>query len=147
MKVNESLIRVDNLTPLTEYEFQMKICHTASELTRTNAASLMDRNALLCSKWSPSVRNKSSGKGKLTVFNLSCDSWNLNVKMSSIIQSLQLIVHDRSSAPSQQLHVWRKVDGQGENGRLNLTVFWKVKRHCRAVIVLNHRTIIFSDQL
>uniref|UniRef100_A0A669D6C8 Fibronectin type-III domain-containing protein n=1 Tax=Oreochromis niloticus TaxID=8128 RepID=A0A669D6C8_ORENI len=58
-----NLIRTDNLTHLTEYEFQMKICNTAPELTRTNASSITARKALLCSKWSPSMRKTSPGKG------------------------------------------------------------------------------------
>lgn len=90
VELSESLIRVDNLTPLTGYEFQMKICNTASEPTRTDTSSLTARNTLLCSKWSPSVRNKSPGKG-----------------------------------PSQQLNVWRKLESQGANGQMNLTVLWK----------------------
>lgn len=67
VELSKNLIRTDNLTHLTEYEFQMKICNTAPELTRTNASSITARKALLCSKWSPSMRKTSPGKGKLTV--------------------------------------------------------------------------------
>lgn len=67
VELGKHLIRIDNLTHLTEYEFQMKICNTAPVPTHTNASSISARKALLCSKWSPSVRKKSPGKGKLTV--------------------------------------------------------------------------------
>ncbi|CAI5639948.1 unnamed protein product [Oreochromis niloticus] len=63
VELSKNLIRTDNLTHLTEYEFQMKICNTAPELTRTNASSITARKALLCSKWSPSMRKTSPGKG------------------------------------------------------------------------------------
>ncbi|XP_042070408.1 interleukin-23 receptor isoform X2 [Haplochromis burtoni] len=63
VELGKNLIRVDNLTHLTEYEFQMKICNTAPVPTHTNASSISARKALLCSKWSPSVRKKSPGKG------------------------------------------------------------------------------------
>ncbi|XP_036969484.1 interleukin-23 receptor isoform X1 [Acanthopagrus latus] len=54
--VSKGLTQVDDLRPLTAYEFQMRTCY--SGLTR-NAAS----ERLICSKWSPSVRRRSPGKG------------------------------------------------------------------------------------
>ncbi|XP_073331914.1 interleukin-23 receptor [Pagrus major] len=64
-ELSEGLIQVDDLKPLTEYEFQMRTCY--SGLTRTNTASFTPRSAaskkLFCSKWSPSVWGRSPGKG------------------------------------------------------------------------------------
>uniref|UniRef100_A0A671VZ83 Fibronectin type-III domain-containing protein n=1 Tax=Sparus aurata TaxID=8175 RepID=A0A671VZ83_SPAAU len=63
--VSEGLIQVDDLRPLTEYEFQMRTCY--SGLTRNNTAGSTVRSAaserLICSKWSPSSRGRSPGKG------------------------------------------------------------------------------------
>ncbi|XP_069007177.1 interleukin-23 receptor [Embiotoca jacksoni] len=58
-EISEGLIRVDNLKPLTDYEFQMRTCNSTSGLTHTNTTS----KSLLCSKWSLSVRKTSPGKG------------------------------------------------------------------------------------
>ncbi|XP_051233214.1 interleukin-23 receptor [Dicentrarchus labrax] len=63
-ELSEGLIQVDGLKPLTEYEFQMRTCRSTSGLTHT---SFMPRSStskrLFCSKWSPSVRGESPGKG------------------------------------------------------------------------------------
>ncbi|XP_041862594.1 interleukin-23 receptor [Melanotaenia boesemani] len=63
-ELSEGLIRVDNLRPLTEYEFQMRTCNSTSALACTNAPSFItnDSQRSLCSKWSPSVKTTSPGK-------------------------------------------------------------------------------------
>ncbi|CAN9500602.1 unnamed protein product [Ophioblennius macclurei] len=53
--LSEGLIQVDNLKPLTEYEFQMRTCKSAAEMNTSVRT--------LCSRWSSSVRKTSSGKG------------------------------------------------------------------------------------
>ncbi len=63
-ELSEGLIQVDGLKPLTEYEFQMRTCNSTSG--RTHA----DMPRTFCSKWSPAVRGRSHGKGKLTILNL-----------------------------------------------------------------------------
>ncbi|XP_034085590.1 interleukin-23 receptor isoform X1 [Gymnodraco acuticeps] len=50
--LNEGLIRVSGLRPLTDYEFQMRTCMPYTNTPRLN-----------CSKWSASVRGRSPGKG------------------------------------------------------------------------------------
>ncbi|KAK5907369.1 hypothetical protein CesoFtcFv8_005228 [Champsocephalus esox] len=50
--LNEGLIRVSGLRPLTDYEFQMRTCMPHTNTPRLN-----------CSKWSASVRGRSPGKG------------------------------------------------------------------------------------
>ncbi|KAM4548903.1 interleukin-23 receptor isoform 2-T3 [Odontesthes bonariensis] len=93
-ELGEGRIRVDNLRPLSEYEFQMRTCDSASGLKQTNAPSFASRwtfnQRTLCSQWSPSVRKESPGK-----------------------------------SPSQQLHVWRTLGGQDQNGLRRVTVLWK----------------------
>ncbi|XP_028259644.1 interleukin-23 receptor [Parambassis ranga] len=66
-ELSEGLIRVDNLRPLTEYEFQMKACHTTSSPTPAHTPGFMTRltpsRKSLCSKWSSSLRRTSPGRG------------------------------------------------------------------------------------
>ncbi|KAI4829400.1 hypothetical protein KUCAC02_023442 [Chaenocephalus aceratus] len=50
--LNEGLIRVSGLRPLTDYEFQKRTCMPHTNTPRLN-----------CSKWSASVRGRSPGKG------------------------------------------------------------------------------------
>ncbi|XP_067368502.1 interleukin-23 receptor isoform X2 [Channa argus] len=88
-EISEGMIRVDDLRPLTEYEFQMRTCKSTSGLTHTNMLSSTCTTRSLCSKWSSCVRRKSPGK-----------------------------------APSQPLHVWRKLGSNGTSG-LQITVLWK----------------------
>uniref|UniRef100_A0A3P8SMS1 Fibronectin type-III domain-containing protein n=1 Tax=Amphiprion percula TaxID=161767 RepID=A0A3P8SMS1_AMPPE len=57
----EGLIRVDDLRPLTAYQFQMRTCYSASGLMDTNTSRSSNRS--LCSKWSPSVWKTTPGKG------------------------------------------------------------------------------------
>ncbi|XP_047442314.1 interleukin-23 receptor isoform X3 [Mugil cephalus] len=58
---------VDNLRPLTEYEFQVKTCNSAWGLTLSNTSRYTTRSPSRersrCSKWSLSVRKTSPGKG------------------------------------------------------------------------------------
>ncbi|XP_054900053.1 interleukin-23 receptor [Poeciliopsis prolifica] len=58
-ELSEGLIRVENLKPETEYEFQIRTCSYASGQT----TSLKTSQRVLCSKWSPSVRRMSPRKG------------------------------------------------------------------------------------
>ncbi|XP_049444202.1 interleukin-23 receptor isoform X1 [Epinephelus fuscoguttatus] len=60
-ELSGGLIRVDGLRPLTEYEFQMRTCHSPSG--RTNTPRLTSGKRLSCSKWSPSIKGTSPGKG------------------------------------------------------------------------------------
>ncbi|XP_008296046.1 interleukin-23 receptor [Stegastes partitus] len=60
-ELSDGLIRVDDLRPLTEYEFQVRTCYSASGLTDTSTSRSSNRS--LCSKWSPSVRKTTPGKG------------------------------------------------------------------------------------
>lgn len=62
-ELSEGLIRVENLRPLTEYEFQIKTCASLSGQKHNNTPSFKNGQRSLCSKWSPSVRKKSPGKG------------------------------------------------------------------------------------
>ncbi|XP_071343501.1 interleukin-23 receptor isoform X2 [Trachinotus anak] len=66
-ELREGLIRVDDLRPLTEYEFQMRTCNSTSGLThaRTPSSALRSTSCerSLCSKWSPPVVGRSPGKG------------------------------------------------------------------------------------
>lgn len=64
-ELHENVVRVDNLRPLTVYEFQMRVCH--SRVRRTNTPMLRSPigQRSLCSTWSPSVRGRSPGKGNL----------------------------------------------------------------------------------
>uniref|UniRef100_A0A3B3UDH6 Interleukin-12 receptor subunit beta-2-like n=1 Tax=Poecilia latipinna TaxID=48699 RepID=A0A3B3UDH6_9TELE len=57
--LSEGLIRVENLKPETEYEFQIKTCSSTSG----QSTSLKASRRVLCSKWSPSVRRTSPEKG------------------------------------------------------------------------------------
>ncbi|XP_040895464.1 interleukin-23 receptor isoform X2 [Toxotes jaculatrix] len=59
-ELREGLLRVDNLRPLTEYEFQIRTCNSTTGLTR---ARLNTGKSPSCSKWSPSVKGRSPGKG------------------------------------------------------------------------------------
>ncbi|XP_043984982.1 interleukin-23 receptor [Gambusia affinis] len=58
-ELSEGLIRVENLKPETEYEFQIRTCSYAAGQTTSFKAS----QRYLCSKWSPSVRRRSPRKG------------------------------------------------------------------------------------
>ncbi|XP_076009183.1 interleukin-23 receptor isoform X2 [Genypterus blacodes] len=66
-ELTKGLIRVDGLKPLTEYAFQIRTCKSTSALTHTNnhnsSTSLSPSRRVLCSKWSPSARKTSPGKG------------------------------------------------------------------------------------
>ncbi|XP_039985128.1 interleukin-23 receptor [Xiphias gladius] len=66
-ELGEGLIRVNNLRPLTEYEFQMRTCNSASGLTHASTLRSTTRSTSskrsLCSKWSTSVTGRSPGKG------------------------------------------------------------------------------------
>ncbi|KAM7388492.1 hypothetical protein PAMP_024662 [Pampus punctatissimus] len=62
-ELNQSLIQVDDLEPLTEYEFQIRTCNSTSGLTHTCTTRSTAGRSLLCSKWSPSVKRKSPGRG------------------------------------------------------------------------------------
>ncbi|XP_070817484.1 interleukin-23 receptor [Chaetodon trifascialis] len=63
-ELSKGLIQVDGLKPLTEYEFQMRTCNQ-SQLRHTNKTSFTCTSSKksFCSKWSPSVRGRSPGKG------------------------------------------------------------------------------------
>ncbi|KAM9384006.1 interleukin-23 receptor isoform 2-T2 [Pholidichthys leucotaenia] len=94
-QLSQDLIRVDNLSLLTEYEFQVKTCRPASGLVgdSTSSSTTVSPNSgktSICSKWSPGVRMESPGKG-----------------------------------PSQLLHVWRQLGSQRTNGHRTVTVMWK----------------------
>ncbi|KAK2835768.1 hypothetical protein Q5P01_016252 [Channa striata] len=89
-EINEGMIRVDGLRPLTEYEFQLRTCKSRSGLMHTNTPRSTCTTRSLCSKWSPCMRTKSPGK-----------------------------------APSQPLHVWRKLGSNGKSGLKMVTVLWK----------------------
>ncbi|XP_014326897.1 interleukin-12 receptor subunit beta-2-like [Xiphophorus maculatus] len=58
-ELSEGLILVENLKPETEYEFQIRACSYASG----QATSFKTSQRVLCSKWSPSVKRMSPGKG------------------------------------------------------------------------------------
>uniref|UniRef100_UPI003AAF145B interleukin-23 receptor isoform X2 n=1 Tax=Centroberyx gerrardi TaxID=166262 RepID=UPI003AAF145B len=60
-ELSKGLIRVDDLKPLTEYEFQIRACNSTSGLTPTKRPTSSKRP--LCSKWSPSFRRRIPGKG------------------------------------------------------------------------------------
>ncbi|XP_071392685.1 interleukin-23 receptor isoform X3 [Centroberyx affinis] len=60
-ELSKGLIRVDDLKPLTEYEFQIRACNSTSGLTPTKRSTSSKRP--LCSKWSPSFRRRIPGKG------------------------------------------------------------------------------------
>uniref|UniRef100_A0A3P9MPC0 Fibronectin type-III domain-containing protein n=1 Tax=Oryzias latipes TaxID=8090 RepID=A0A3P9MPC0_ORYLA len=60
-ELKESLVIVDHLKPLTEYEFQMRVCDSASE--HENAITPSSNMKPRCSRWSSSVKRTSPGKG------------------------------------------------------------------------------------
>ncbi|KAF7665246.1 hypothetical protein LDENG_00149560 [Lucifuga dentata] len=66
-ELSKDLIRVDGLKALMEYAFQMRTCNATSGLMYTSISSstptLPSSKKALCSKWSPSVRRRSPGKG------------------------------------------------------------------------------------
>ncbi|XP_053178337.1 interleukin-23 receptor [Scomber japonicus] len=62
-ELSEGLIKVDGLEPLTEYEFQMKTCNLTSGLTQTSTPMSSCSSKSFCSKWSPSQRTRSPGRG------------------------------------------------------------------------------------
>ncbi|CAK6955178.1 interleukin-23 receptor [Scomber scombrus] len=62
-ELSEGLIKVDGLEPLTEYEFQMKTCNLTSGLTQTSTPMSSCSSGSFCSKWSPSHRTRSPGRG------------------------------------------------------------------------------------
>ncbi|XP_053285858.1 interleukin-23 receptor isoform X2 [Pleuronectes platessa] len=55
-ELSEGLMRVDDLRPLTEYEFQIRTCNSTSGLTTSSKRPS-------CSRWSSSVMGRSPGKG------------------------------------------------------------------------------------
>lgn len=65
-ELSEGLMQVDNLRPLTRYELQIRTCDSPSGLTPKNMFSFrtMWTSRPLCSRWSPSVRKMSPGRGK-----------------------------------------------------------------------------------
>ncbi|XP_036067540.1 interleukin-23 receptor isoform X4 [Oryzias melastigma] len=87
-EIKESLVIVDDLKPLTEYQFQMRVCDSASEHTTDDTPSFSVKPR--CSRWSSSFKKTSPGKG-----------------------------------PSQQLQVWRILEGDDKNSLRNITVLWK----------------------
>ncbi|XP_029002020.1 interleukin-23 receptor isoform X2 [Betta splendens] len=94
-ELHKDRVRVDGLRPLTEYQFQVRACRSASELLSAGATpgpaplSSPTRGSF-CSKWSAAVSGKSPGKG-----------------------------------PSQQLRVWRAFSNLDANKLWNVTVLWK----------------------
>ncbi|KAM9761530.1 interleukin-23 receptor [Menidia menidia] len=61
-EVHEGQIQVDNLQPLTEYELQLRTCAAASWVKQTEAPGFTTSPRMLCSHWSPSVREKTPAK-------------------------------------------------------------------------------------
>lgn len=126
--VSEGLIQVDDLRPLTEYEFQMRTCY--SGLTRNDTAGCTVRSAagerLICSKWSPSFRGRSPGKGKLATKHDTRRLPGDDVKVCSHSYTTHNLWLVLSSGPSQQLHLWRILGSQKTNGSRMVTVLWKV---------------------
>lgn len=61
----QGLLRVLGLAPLTEYTFQMRMCHSGRtpNPSRTNCSANGQRS--FCSRWSQSMSARSPGKGKL----------------------------------------------------------------------------------
>ncbi|XP_041646836.1 interleukin-23 receptor [Cheilinus undulatus] len=64
---SEGLIKVEGLKPLTNYEFKMRACFSISCQKHSNMTCFTTPSASskrpYCSKWSPSVRGRSPGKG------------------------------------------------------------------------------------
>ncbi|KAM4629037.1 interleukin-23 receptor isoform 2-T3 [Polymixia lowei] len=99
LELRKAIITLQGLEPLTEYEFQIRVCNSRQGLTlpkrppstpsSPSTAKPLSGKRPLCSKWSPSVKKKSPGKG-----------------------------------PSQQLCVWRALGDKETNGLQNVTVFW-----------------------
>ncbi|XP_026201236.1 interleukin-23 receptor isoform X2 [Anabas testudineus] len=94
-ELSKDLIRVGGLRPLTEYQFQIRACKSASVFMHTNTTpsftlASTSTSKSFCSKWSLSVRRRSPGKG-----------------------------------PSQQLCVWRMLGNHWANGLRDVTVLWK----------------------
>ncbi|XP_013855593.1 leukemia inhibitory factor receptor, partial [Austrofundulus limnaeus] len=61
-ELNEGLMQLDHLRPLTGYELQIRTCELPSRLTPKTTSSSMWTSKPVCSKWSPSVRKMSPGK-------------------------------------------------------------------------------------
>ncbi|XP_037530755.1 interleukin-23 receptor [Nematolebias whitei] len=64
-ELSDGLMQVDNLRPLTRYELQIRTCDSPSGLTPKNISSFTTKwtSRPLCSRWSPSVRKMSPGRG------------------------------------------------------------------------------------
>ncbi|XP_047192804.1 interleukin-23 receptor isoform X2 [Scophthalmus maximus] len=58
-ELSKGLIRVDDLRPLTEYEFQIRTCNSSAGLMPGSTSG----KTRFCSKWSPSVTGTSPGIG------------------------------------------------------------------------------------
>lgn len=64
---HENVVLVDDLRPLTDYELQMRVCHSGVRRTNTPMLRSPTGQRSLCSTWSPSVSGKSPGKGNLAL--------------------------------------------------------------------------------
>ena len=126
--VSKGLTQVDDLRPLTAYEFQMRTCYSGLTRNDTGPVRSAASERLICSKWSPSVRRRSPGKGELAIHTkhdtrqADCDDVRVCCH-SYTTHNLWLVL---SSGPSQQLHVWRILGSQKTNGSRMVTVLWKV---------------------
>ncbi|XP_056132863.1 interleukin-23 receptor [Lampris incognitus] len=78
-ELSEGLVSLEGLQLLTQYEFQIRVCRlTKTERPAATPSSTfsnkpVSRESPLCSKWSPSYRRKSPGKGpsqQLTIWRL-----------------------------------------------------------------------------
>ncbi|XP_029356819.1 interleukin-23 receptor isoform X1 [Echeneis naucrates] len=61
--LRNGLIKVYNLRPLTDYEFKVRTCYSASRLMHISTPSSTSNERSLCSRWSPAVMGRSPGKG------------------------------------------------------------------------------------
>lgn len=119
----KGLVYVHGLTPLTDYVFQMRTCHSGRtpDPSCTNSSATTQKN--LCSRWSPSVAARSPGKGKLATLRAKHDMW-LMWQLETIHKPSNL-----SLGPSQQLLVWRIFRNLVADKLWNVTVLWKVMWH------------------
>ncbi|KAG7520016.1 hypothetical protein JOB18_021030 [Solea senegalensis] len=66
-ELSDTLIRVGDLTPLTEYEFQVRTCNSTFRVNHITVPSFTpgptSSQRLPCSKWSSSVLARTPGKG------------------------------------------------------------------------------------
>ncbi|XP_038151243.1 interleukin-23 receptor [Cyprinodon tularosa] len=110
---SEGLIRLENLRPLTEYQFQIKTCASKSRQAQRS----------LCSKWSPSVRKKSPGKGPSQQLHV----WRMIGKQTNGLKNVTVF--------------WKPPSFEDYSGELKIYIIHLDKSHKECAAVSNHCSV------